>query len=301
MTEKDLHVNPESKVTIQRGKHDRENPYTMISKKMLRDPALSPRDKGALCYLLSLPDSWVIHPRHVAEALGISKNQFYSILKCLIVAGYATKTEVKSKEGRFFSVCYSFFEEKLEIPQEVKKESTVSQKPDTEKPCTENPDTVIGTLKNTNLKEDRERKNTTTIPPKPKDAEPKSRSRKSEDCGGGGISFNRQKKAFDNQTPEIMKALAEAFPDVNIAQQLKEMVLWLLANPYRSGTQAFITKWLKKSMQDKSGFASSSTPPAYVAEEEPVVEVDPEFAKLMKQRDERIKREMQERGSPHEG
>lgn len=163
MLQKELQVNQESKVTIQRGKHNKENPYAMISKKMLRDPALSPRNKGVLCYLLSLPDNWVTHPRQVAEVLRISKNQIYSVLKELIICGYASKEDVKCAKGRFSSVCYSFFEEKLENPQVIKEKSTVSQKPYTENPCPENPYTDKGTLLNTYDKDNIQKQNITSL------------------------------------------------------------------------------------------------------------------------------------------
>jgi predicted transcriptional regulator len=144
----DLPVKLEKQVRIQRGKHDKEHPYANISKKMLRDMSLSPRDKGALCYLLSLPDNWEAHPRQVAESLGISKNQMYDILKCLIQTGYASKEEIKCSKGRFSKVVYYFYEEKLDLPTPIKEKSTVSQNPDTD-----NPDTEKGTLKNTYYKE----------------------------------------------------------------------------------------------------------------------------------------------------
>ena len=96
MSNSNLSVNQLS-VTIQRGKHNRENPYVMISKKMLNDKDLSPKSKGVLCYLLSLPDNWQAHPRQVADALGIGKEQIYTILKELIKTGYALKKEKEMK------------------------------------------------------------------------------------------------------------------------------------------------------------------------------------------------------------
>ncbi len=150
MPNKEIEFNEKSKVTIQRGKHNKENPYVMISKSMLRDKNLSARDKGVLCFLLSLPDTWVTHPRQVAETLGMSHCQFYSVLKELISNGYATKTEIKTK-GRFSSVSYLFFENKIETPQVFKEKNTVYEKPYTEKPCTENPYTVFHTLENIDI------------------------------------------------------------------------------------------------------------------------------------------------------
>jgi hypothetical protein len=94
--------------------------------------------------LLSLPDNWVTHPRQVAHFLGISKNQIYTILKKLISSGYAIKKELKCEKGRFSTVEYYFYEERIEPLEGFKENSTVSQKRDTEKP-----DTEKGTLQKT--------------------------------------------------------------------------------------------------------------------------------------------------------
>ncbi len=141
-----LPVNREKQVTIRRGKHDKENPYVMISRHMLRDPDLSLNAKGVLCYLLSLHDTWVTHPRQLAAALGIGKDKVYTILKELIVKGYATKTDIKRENGRFSQVIYEFYEEK----QVAENQTSLSENPITvsENPDTENPDTENQTLRN---------------------------------------------------------------------------------------------------------------------------------------------------------
>ena len=173
-------------VTIQRGRHDRENPYVMISRKMLRDPSISPKAKGVLCFLLSLPDNWKAHPRQLAESLGVSKDQIYTILKELISIGYATRTESKGEHGRFGYVVYEFYEEKLDVPQKIKEKTTVAGFPDTEKPDTEKPP-----LRNKEDKKEipEEKKTSLKVPEEPKAAKaaeveipklPKSKREKSE-------------------------------------------------------------------------------------------------------------------------
>lgn len=151
-------------VTIKRGKHSKEHPYVQISRKMLRDPKLSPKAKGTLCYLLSLPDNWKAHPKHVAMSLGVSKDQIYTVLKELIREGYATRTESKGEKGRFGHVNYEFYEEKLENPQPIKEKSTVSGFPDTDNPDTGNPP-----LRNKECKEKilEEKKTSLKVPEEP--------------------------------------------------------------------------------------------------------------------------------------
>lgn len=136
---RDLKVNAQSNsVTIQRGKHDKEHPYVMIAKAMLRDKTISPKAKGVLSYLLTLPSDWVTHPRQLAEALGVGKDQIYSALTELLVAGYAIRRETKREKGKFGFVVYEFFEEKL-TEAEIKEKNTVSGNPDPDFPDPEKP------------------------------------------------------------------------------------------------------------------------------------------------------------------
>lgn len=126
MTDNEIEVKSESKATIQRGKHNKENPYVIISKKILWDKCLSPKAKGVLCFLLSLPENWQAHPSHLAECLAVSKDQIYTVLKELIKTGYATRTRLKGEKGQYGVTLYEFYEEKIEFPQEIKEKSTTS-------------------------------------------------------------------------------------------------------------------------------------------------------------------------------
>lgn len=130
-------------ITIQRGKHNKENPYVMISKKMLSDTELSPKAKGVLCYLLSMCDNWTTHPRQIAQALGVGKDQIYTVLRELLKTGYAYKTPSQNSSGIFIHVVYEFYEEKLPPERRFKEKSTVSGFQDTEasdtKPCLDSP------------------------------------------------------------------------------------------------------------------------------------------------------------------
>jgi len=274
MTHKEEHIK-DSLITIQRGKHDKEHPYVMISKKMLRDKDLKPNAKGVLCYLLSLPDNFQVHPRQVAQSMGIGKDQIYTILKELLKLGYAFKRQIIDKNGCFRNVIYEFYEERLPEEERFKENITVSGNPDTV-----NPDTETQTLKNTYSKEERKKEEPPLTPPK----------KEKQKTSGGGVFFNRLESKFENLTPDLLQILKETYPGVDVHQQLKEMILWLLANPHRTGTQAFITKWLKKNMVEK---------PKPKPEEEPFVP-PPDLAEAIKLRNERIAKEMKENHERYE-
>ena len=79
---------------------------------MLHDKSISPKAKGVLCYLLSLPNDWEIHLKQVAEAMGVGKDQIYSAFDEMIANGYASKTEIAGEKGQFSSIHYEISEHK---------------------------------------------------------------------------------------------------------------------------------------------------------------------------------------------
>lgn len=203
-------------ITIQRGKHGKENPYVMISKKMLRDKELSPKAKGVLCYLLSLPDTWQVHPRQLAKSLGVGKNQIYSILKQLFSAGYATKKEIKDEKGRFGSVLYEFYEEKLPESERFKEKSTdptnqgsvnAEMESVSQNPCPKNRDTENGTLENTEYIDERRR-----TPPIPPLSAPKKREAKdvsAAKAANAAKAAEVEREYFSQEKPTRKKNTAE--------------------------------------------------------------------------------------------
>lgn len=78
--------------TIQRYSHDEENPYVLISHKMLRDKSISPSAKCILCYLLCLPDHGEINHSSLMEDLNIDKECLNLAIAELINAGYYSET-----------------------------------------------------------------------------------------------------------------------------------------------------------------------------------------------------------------
>lgn len=57
----------ETNIIIKRATKDKENPYVSISKKILDNNNLSWKAKGLLCYILSLPNGWVLHLNHLSK------------------------------------------------------------------------------------------------------------------------------------------------------------------------------------------------------------------------------------------
>lgn len=77
--------------------HDKENPYVMISRNMAQDKSISPKAKGVLLYLLSLPKNWKIYHSQLQNGLGIGEDYLNSALEELILTGYADRSRERVK------------------------------------------------------------------------------------------------------------------------------------------------------------------------------------------------------------
>ena len=99
--------------TILRIRKSKVNPYTMINKRTLQDPALSLRAKGLLAYLLSLPDDWQVYitelPKHSTDGIKTIR----STMRELIANGYVRKELKRGIGGLFSGQDYWVYEEPL--------------------------------------------------------------------------------------------------------------------------------------------------------------------------------------------
>lgn len=129
----DVSSKDEKTTFIKRSLHNKENPYVQISKSMLRDRNIDPFCKGVLSFMLSLPDTWELHPKHIANELNIGRDKIYSVLKKLMQAGYCRRNDIRIK-GKFICTEYEISEEPI-----FKKVLPFPEKPDTAKPDTTNP------------------------------------------------------------------------------------------------------------------------------------------------------------------
>jgi len=104
-----------NEITFQRSPHDRKNPYVMISREMAQDKSISPKARGVLLYLLSLPDDWKIYHSQLQEGLGVGEDYLNSAMEELLQNGYAERTREKVK-GMFQPYNYTIFEFKKCLP-----------------------------------------------------------------------------------------------------------------------------------------------------------------------------------------
>lgn len=89
------------KQTIFRTIKNEDNPFVMIDRRPIENPALSWKAKGILTYLLSRPDNWVVR---LGDLVKRSPDGVFAVrgaIKELIKAGHVSRKEVKGEDGRF--------------------------------------------------------------------------------------------------------------------------------------------------------------------------------------------------------
>ncbi len=87
--------------TIFRKAHNRENPYAMIGKSVLRDKRLSAKAMGIICYLLGLPDNWEISITQLASNFSDGEKSIKSGIMELRLIGYIEKYQERTPDGLF--------------------------------------------------------------------------------------------------------------------------------------------------------------------------------------------------------
>jgi hypothetical protein len=103
-------VNAEKK-NIFRTQHNRENPYTLISNKVLRDERIRHSDRGILCQLLSWSDAHRLCIQALVKKSIEGRDAIRNSIDRLIKSGYIIMNRIKSNNGQFDTVSYKIFEE----------------------------------------------------------------------------------------------------------------------------------------------------------------------------------------------
>ena len=87
----------------------------MVSRAMAQDKSISPKAKGVLLYLLSLPSDWQIYHSQLQKALDIGEDYLNSAFDELLKAGYAERFREKVK-GVYQPYRYKIREFKKLVP-----------------------------------------------------------------------------------------------------------------------------------------------------------------------------------------
>jgi hypothetical protein len=101
--------------TFERCPHDKQNPYVMISREMAQDKSISPKARGVLLYLLSLPSDWKIYHSQLQDGLGVGESYVNSAMDEIVKNGYADRSRQRVK-GVFQPYKYIIREVKKCLP-----------------------------------------------------------------------------------------------------------------------------------------------------------------------------------------
>jgi len=121
---------------IVRSRHTFEDQFTQIPNAWLRDKRLSLKSKGLLAQLMTHSPGWSVSIRSLAEANGCGRDLIASAISELEDAGYLSRTQERSDDGRFSETVWT------------------TSEPVADSPLPENPVTDNKATKNTITKEE---------------------------------------------------------------------------------------------------------------------------------------------------
>ena len=96
---------------IFRTTHDRENPYTLITNKLLRDTTIKHSDRGLMCQLLSWSDFHNLCIQAIVKKSLEGRDAIRGSIDRLIQAGYIRMVRLKNELGQFDRTVYQIFEQ----------------------------------------------------------------------------------------------------------------------------------------------------------------------------------------------
>ena len=113
--------------------------YTVMSNHHLRNAGLSPKSKGLLSMMLSLPEDWNYTTRGLAKICKEGVDAIGGALRELEAAGYIVRHQMRDRQGRISDTEYVIYEQPQPKEPDTPQPDTAS--PDTENPYLDSPDT----------------------------------------------------------------------------------------------------------------------------------------------------------------
>jgi len=82
-------------------------PFTMIPNDILSDSLLSLKQKGMLCYLISLPKGWTIYKSELESHFTDGRESISNAIEDLVELGFVSKVEKPKEKGKFSGFTYT--------------------------------------------------------------------------------------------------------------------------------------------------------------------------------------------------
>lgn len=134
-----------AKQTIFKVDHTERDQWTQILNESVRDPRISFRATGLLCYLLGLPVDWQVNQGHLGTVKKEKRDAMTDALGELQEYGYARKEIIREK-GRITGTVWHVFERARDPQGRTSKKrvrTPLPELPETDKPLPELPETVL--------------------------------------------------------------------------------------------------------------------------------------------------------------
>jgi len=96
-------------------RNKRTAPFTMLANAMLRNPELSLKAKGLLAVMLSFPDDWQYHMRHIEGLSSDGRDGHRAALIELEQIGYVRRRQTRDERGRVAHAVYTVSDEILTV------------------------------------------------------------------------------------------------------------------------------------------------------------------------------------------
>lgn len=201
---------------------------------------------GMLCSYAGSGDTAYPSVDFICSKLHITKTRFYKHMNLLIGAGVVEKKAIRNEAGLFSSNVYRL------LPNGQNIQNPYTEKWYSDNLCSDNLYTENHATNNNSFNNNSLNNNSiNTICPKPEKPAP---DRKPEDESGILLSLNDGTKY--NVPLSKIKIWADAYPAVDVKQELLKMSAWLDSNrtkrKTRRGIDRFINNWLSRT-QDHGG------------------------------------------------
>lgn len=212
----------------------------MVYQDVTRNKNLTPAAKGLYAYLASFcGNEYECYPsvETITKEMKMGKDTFYRNINMLVAAGVVKKRQVAGEHGKFGRTIYHLTHEIL-----------IHGFPFPQNEDTDRPETAYKETNNNNLLNNNNilNSNNNIICPEPKETAPDS----------SNILLPLVNGTEYNVPLFKIEKWGQAYPAVNVKQELRKMVAWLDANPQKrktpKGVDRFINNWLMRT-QDKGG------------------------------------------------
>jgi hypothetical protein len=88
-------------------KNEIKIPFTMVPNGILQDPNLSLKQKGMMCYLISLPNGWKIYKTELEKHFTDGRESISNAIEDLVNLGFIDKVEKPKDQGKFSGFTYT--------------------------------------------------------------------------------------------------------------------------------------------------------------------------------------------------